>query len=1459
MRVPALLVALLVAATPAAAEDPSGNYGVNHLAIPIVVPAGKQNARAEAELGPELALRYSTSAGNGPAGVGWGVSYSSITLDAREGVPDWWVPFVLDCSDEWVGRLRLDGMELVPSPSDPVYQPLGFAYACGFRTRPDTQVFVVPVWGSSVPVDGGMPPAFLLVKPDGTLWWYGDEPDAGETLYRRTNGSSFSADRLVTTEWHLQYVQDRDGNQVRYWSDVGHGPEGHGPRGALRAITWAERVLRNEGERRDEEEHRRGEERRREGSRPPHGGGSGGAKRHLARKGEDRGDAHDHAAADLGDVVFEAAPGTPAPEPPGLPPYPGPDAVSGLDDILHWPAAHFPRPRPHYYAVELVYEDRDDVIRSHAAGDDRVFDRRIHQITTLADAQVWRDASGEVHVDAMLGPASYLRSWVLQYDTGSTRRSRLRRVWQLPGFDPTGLYGGAITPLGDDSWASDPDGSTAWTGYFLSDVTAGPGTVRVTRDAAGQSSSHVVTMDGPFLKTTIRHGAELVEHAGLPAVGLDFTLVVPARPTLVTEEHRDVLGRTHRTWRTGQDPNEGTEFLLDGYSLLHEYDDPDRGLWTFRYDPHGRPTQRRLEQRHAPGPQVETWWRYDPAGQLRVEHSFGDVGYERWDYEHGVSHPSQNPSGGPAAGGHAQKMTRASYRTASPMAQPVPAVEVTYRYDRLGRVVEEQQWFDNGDPVSPDPLPSGRDPIGLLFAEYGHYTDGEVRQIRLPESPSLTGVGGELVSYGRGDAGKLVSMAGDETYVAGTRHNVLGKVAASSLAGDVEERYGYDLGAGGDQRIVEATTTYGPWGSTGLDRSYVWDDLGNLVHWEDEAPGLGLDGLPETVDCDYDGISALVGCTYRDTQSGDVEAAITYAYDALGNRLEELAEYPASGESRHSWQLHAGDRSLLASVGGYTAPMNAPVLRVERQDGLLMPASEQSFDARGHLVSQRYRTVTDSAPYSFSEHGLGGTPGFLAADRHLVWDNRGRFRGAYTTDTTGGVPSREVQSELVYDHDGRRVAKRGRALGLGLGSSNSRRFGSLFELTSRTTEDSYTLYYRFGGRLVAQRDVTLSPQEPPVETGNELRVMSGDHLGSTSLVVDADTGLLDRAVRYEPYGRIREQWGTQSVSDETAPGAVDELFHGKRRELAALGHGGTDFELETYDYGARLYAPTFGTFISADPITPDVAWEANAYQYARSNPLRYRDPTGHGSEVVHAALAAEHPKDDLPAGWTRRRHGKARWAFDPVGNPHVWDWGGAKGWVIERGWHEKSQAVYEESAKLSTTWAFFATVIETPTWFLGAGTKALGATGAGKAGLFRGGLTRLKAFFLGDCNPHRARARLRAAMGLKGKGGQFDHFVLQWRWVRHGPQWLRRLANGEWNLLYLTGKVFTHKGTPMNVNAFMGLAPYWHRADQARRALGFRLLTTGGTLTAASGAAIQGYRTGRFFLDVDPTTTKPDE
>src|SRR5262249_5014830 len=67
-----------------------------------------------------------------------------------------------------------------------------------------------------------------------------------------------------------------------------------------------------------------------------------------------------------------------------------------------------------------------------------------------------------------------------------------------------------------------------------------------------------------------------------------------------------------------------------------------------------------------------------------------------------------------------------------------------------------------------------------------------------------------------------------------------------------------------------------------------------------------------------------------------------------------------------------------------------------------------------------------------------------------------------------------------------------------------------------------------------------------------------------------------------------------------------------------------------YDYGARLYDPKTGRFLSADTSTAD---GYNRYAYAGNNPLRYNDPSGH--QQTESQENVQRSLDDFKESWTK--------------------------------------------------------------------------------------------------------------------------------------------------------------------------------------------------------------------------------
>lgn len=137
---------------------------------------------------------------------------------------------------------------------------------------------------------------------------------------------------------------------------------------------------------------------------------------------------------------------------------------------------------------------------------------------------------------------------------------------------------------------------------------------------------------------------------------------------------------------------------------------------------------------------------------------------------------------------------------------------------------------------------------------------------------------------------------------------------------------------------------------------------------------------------------------------------------------------------------------------------------------------------------------------------------------------------------------------------------------------------------TQPSEHRYLVYV--GDRQVAEMVRTEGESRPHVRYA-----LYTDRLGTVTTVSDRQTAW---ARDIDVYGR----WTWQSVGD---PG-VEAGFTGHRH----------DPELGLVDMGGRVYDPSAGRFLSADPImeAPASSQGSNRYSYVFNNPTNLTDPTG---------------------------------------------------------------------------------------------------------------------------------------------------------------------------------------------------------------------------------------------------------
>ena len=166
--------------------------GAATYSIPLSVPPGIAGNE------PRLALSYSSQSGNGPLGIGWGLSgLSAITRCGQSLVPHGKIHGV-DFSPE--DRFCLDGQRLVAVSGD--YGAAGTEY----RTEIESYARVI-----SNGTAGTGPESFTVWSKGGLILEYGHTTDSRIEAVK-ADGTVRSEARL----WALNKQSDRSGNDISY-------------------------------------------------------------------------------------------------------------------------------------------------------------------------------------------------------------------------------------------------------------------------------------------------------------------------------------------------------------------------------------------------------------------------------------------------------------------------------------------------------------------------------------------------------------------------------------------------------------------------------------------------------------------------------------------------------------------------------------------------------------------------------------------------------------------------------------------------------------------------------------------------------------------------------------------------------------------------------------------------------------------------------------------------------------------------------------------------------------------------------------------------------------------------------------------------------------------------------------------------------------------------------------------
>ncbi|WP_116895578.1 RHS repeat-associated core domain-containing protein [Pseudomonas syringae] len=409
--------------------------------------------------------------------------------------------------------------------------------------------------------------------------------------------------------------------------------------------------------------------------------------------------------------------------------------------------------------------------------------------------------------------------------------------------------------------------------------------------------------------------------------------------------------------------------------------------------------------------------------------------------------------------------------------------------------------------------------------------------------------------------------------VSAIRYNAFNQVEQETAGNGVVSIYAYDQQ---DGRLIGLSAISAD-GTLLQQLNYSYDPVGNILLVNDASqPDRYCDNqLIEPISrYRYDTVYQLIEATGREVRNGASHGPALpglqplptldpcqvsnytqrYSYDAAGNLLQ---------------MRHEGAHNFTRNM--HVAPDSNRSLPDD--DGDVDFAT--SFDANGNLLQ-------------------------LVRGQVMGWDARNQLQHITTVQREDGSNDDE---RYVYDGQGQRCRLISTAQASGRTLINEVRY--LPGLEIRTTADGEILHVitaQAGRNSV--RVLHWEAGKPGAVENDQVRYSLGDHLGSSTLELDQQGGLISQE-SYYPFGGTA--WWAARSAVEAKYKTV--RYSGKERDASGL-----------YYYGFRYYAPWLQRWINPDPAG-DVDG-LNLYRFVGNAPVLMVDNTGLFGERSNAAKQA---------------------------------------------------------------------------------------------------------------------------------------------------------------------------------------------------------------------------------------------
>ncbi|WP_415882112.1 RHS repeat-associated core domain-containing protein [Neptuniibacter sp. QD34_54] len=316
---------------------------------------------------------------------------------------------------------------------------------------------------------------------------------------------------------------------------------------------------------------------------------------------------------------------------------------------------------------------------------------------------------------------------------------------------------------------------------------------------------------------------------------------------------------------------------------------------------------------------------------------------------------------------------------------------------------------------------------------------------------------------------------------------------------------------------------------------------------------------------------------------------LEYQYDELNN-VTQRADLVA--EVEESFTYDALDRLKTSTVVSTTVGENLTETKTYAYD-TLGNITHKSDVGDYQYNSHRPHAVTAAGGNTYSYDANGNMTS--GAGRTLTWSS---FNKPVTMAKDGKTVN------FTYAPD------RARYLKEGSDGTKTLYLDKLYELITKGQEVTHKQFIYAGSSLVAVHVSGLDHNGSaiPVQT----RYMHKDNLGSVDAITDGVGNVVER-MSFDPFGSRRQSnWREAEVGINLIPVFTNRGF---------TGHEHID-EMDLIHMNGRVYDPTLGRFLSADPHiqSPHNTQSYNRYSYVMNNPMKYADPSGYFFKGLFKAI-----------------------------------------------------------------------------------------------------------------------------------------------------------------------------------------------------------------------------------------------